>query len=78
MLSPELTFLEGARNNLANLSDSYTLLDPRQGTLTIPTSTAVEALQSNEVYLPRTLQRQDRALSARQTNAIPEAAQVHP
>ena len=33
-------------------------------------STAVEALQSNEVYLPRMRQRQGRTLSARQINAI--------
>ena len=33
-------------------------------------STAVEALQSNDVYLPRMRQRQGRTLSARQINAI--------
>ena len=46
------------------------MLDPRAGKLTIPISTAVEALQSNEVYLPRNRLRLDLVLSARQINAI--------
>ncbi|HNM20763.1 MAG TPA: hypothetical protein PKL59_22870, partial [Nitrospira sp.] len=50
--------------------DRPRVLDPRAGKLTIPISTAVEALQSNEVYLPRNRLRLDPALSARQINAI--------
>ena len=50
--------------------DRSRVLDPRAGKLTIPISTAVEALQSNEVYLPRNRLRLDPALSARQINAI--------
>jgi len=55
---------------LAQPSGSYPRLDRQRRTLTIPISTAVEALQSNEVYLPRMHQWQDRTLSARQINAI--------
>jgi hypothetical protein len=50
--------------------DQCPRLDPRAGKLTIPISTAVEALQSNEVYLPRSRLRLDPALPARQINAI--------
>ena len=55
--------------------DRPRVLDPRAGKLTIPISTApistaVEALQSNEVYLPRNRLRLDLVLSARQINAI--------
>jgi hypothetical protein len=46
-------------------------LDPRRGTLTLPINTAVEARQSNEVYLPRIRQGQGRTLSTRHKNAIP-------
>jgi len=45
-------------------------LDPRAGKLTIPISAAVEALQSNEVYLPPSRLRLDPALLTRQINAI--------
>jgi hypothetical protein len=69
-LSPPREQQEAARLPLANPSDPCPWLDPRHGRLTIPISTAVEALQSNEVYLPRIRQRLDPALSARQINAI--------
>ncbi|MBK7674567.1 MAG: transposase [Candidatus Accumulibacter sp.] len=58
-----------ARLPLAKPSNPCPRLDPRRGTL-IPISTAVEALQSNEVYLPRIRQRLGRVLSARPINAI--------
>ena len=57
-------------NPRASASEAYPRLDPSRGTLTIPISTAVEALQSNEVYLPRVRQSLDPVLSARQINAI--------
>ncbi len=59
-----------ARLPLVTPSGAYPWLDRRRGTLTIPISPAVEALQSNEVYLPRMHQQQGRTLSARQINAI--------
>ena len=73
-------FLPPVRNRLVRAGEAILLpsdrrdepprLDPRAGKLTIPISTAVEALQSNEVYLPRSRLRLDPVLSARQINAI--------
>jgi len=69
--SPAREQQEAAHLPLAKPSEHCPWLDPRRGTLTIPISAAVEALQSNEVYLPRMRQRQGRTLSARQISAVP-------
>ena len=73
-------FLPPVRNRLVRAGEAIALpsdrrdqlprLDPRAGKLTIPINTAVEALQSNEVYLPRSRLRLDPVLSAQQINAI--------
>ena len=52
-LSPPRDQQQAARLPLANPSHPCPWLDPGRGTLTIPISTAVEALQSNEVYRVR-------------------------
>ncbi|HNL90896.1 MAG TPA: hypothetical protein PKH05_17585, partial [Nitrospira sp.] len=53
----------------ASASERCPRLDPRCGTLTISMSTAIKALQSNEICLPRKRQSLDQVLSARQIDA---------